>query len=124
MNQVAIEDLYAFYVDTIGRCTSKLLDRSDEEIQYDLLEEFDIGATSFLHGNTLATLYDARLIDDETVRISKEVRSKWLDLQSRSCSIAEIKVRNDWRELFGLCDQLMSSIESSRLACRGKEPKE
>jgi hypothetical protein len=81
----------------------------DEEIEYQLYEQFDIGAWSFLHEDNLLKLREAGYIDDEMVAMSKEVRERWLALeQKRPWSIAEIKTGREWQELFELCDRLRS----------------
>ena len=106
MNEISVDELYELYLDTVGRCTSELLNRSDEEIQDDLFEEFDVGAHSFLHEDNLARLHHAGFIDDEMVALSKQVRERWLALQNQSWSVEDIRTRNEWKELFGLCDLL------------------
>jgi hypothetical protein len=84
------------------------LNRSDEEVQYELFEEFDVRAHTFLHQENLAKLRHAGFIDDEMMAVSKAVRERWLALQNESWTVGDIKTRKEWRELFGLCDRLKS----------------
>jgi hypothetical protein len=111
MTEISVTELYALYLDTVERATSNILDLTDEEIAYNLFEEFDIGAICFLHEDSLAKLYRAGLIDAEMVAISKEVRKRWLVLEQGSRSIVAIKTWNDWKELFELCDWLKSKAQ-------------
>jgi hypothetical protein len=111
MTEISVSELYALYLDTVERATSNILDLTDEEIAYNLFEEFDIGAICYLHEDSLVKLYRAGLIDAEMVAISKEVRKRWLILQEGSRSIEDIKKRNDWKELFELCDWLKSKAQ-------------
>jgi len=111
MKEISLAELYEYYLDTVGRCTSALLHQSDEDIGYNLFEEFDVGAQSFLHEDNLAKLYEAGYIDEETLAVSKGVRVRWFALQSRSWTIEEIKSSMEWRELFGLCDWLKLKSE-------------
>lgn len=53
---ISIGKLFWFYVDTLERCGTFLLPMTDEEIGYNVFEEFDVGTVSFLHGNTLDRL--------------------------------------------------------------------
>jgi len=108
VSEISVAELYELYLDTVGRCTSELLNRSDEEIEYDLFEEFDVGAHSFLHEDSLAKLRHAGFIDDEMVAVGKRVRESWLELSQEPWTIQDIKTRQEWRELFRLCDRLMS----------------
>ena len=38
MTEISIHELYRFYLDTIAHCSSAILDKSDDEIAYDLFE--------------------------------------------------------------------------------------
>jgi hypothetical protein len=106
MKEISILELYQLYVDTIGRGTSHLRQEGDEQIAYNLFEEFDIGAHSFLHENSLVRLHDAGYIDDEAVALSKALRERWIAFQSKSWTFADIKTKKEWQELFELCDRL------------------
>ena len=91
MTEMSTEQLYDFYIDTIGRCTSELRNLTNEEIEYNLFEEFDVGVHSFLHDDNLAKLRDGGFIDNETLALYREVRQRWLALQKPSWSIEEVK---------------------------------
>ena len=106
MTEISTDHLYDLYLDAVGRCTSELRNLTDEEIEYNLFEEFDVGAHSFLHEDNLAKLRDAGFIDDEMLALSREVRQRWLALQKRSWSIEEVKTRKEWQDLFEFCDRL------------------
>jgi hypothetical protein len=112
MTEISVAELYELYLDTVGRCASELLHQSDDEIEYNLFEEFDVGVHSFLHEDNLVKLRQAGYIDDEKLAVSKEVRRQWLALQNKPSTIAEIKGKSEWQELFKLCDQL--KLKSSR----------
>ena len=106
MSEISVAELYDLYLDTIGRCTSELLQGNDEELRYNLFEEFDIGAHSFLHDDNLTKLWHAGYIDDEMVKVSREVRGRWLALQTKVWEVEEIRNSKEWKGLFELCDQL------------------
>ena len=108
MNEISLAELYDLYLDTVGRCTGELKNRSDEEIEYNLFEEFDVGAHSFLQEDNLTKLRRAGYIDDEMLELSKDVRNRWLDLQNQSWTVQDIKSKKEWQELFDLCDRLKS----------------
>src|SRR6267378_4316655 len=106
MTEISTAELYDFYRDTVGRCTSEVRNLTDEEIEYNLFEDFDVGAHSFLHDDNLTKLWEGGLIDNEMLAISRKVRERWLTLQKRSWSIEEVKTKKEWQELFELCDRL------------------
>jgi hypothetical protein len=112
MRDITVGELYALYLDTIERCTTELRNRSDEDIRYELFEQFDVGAQSFLHDDSLVRLRDSGYIDNEMVALSQEVRKRWFVLQPRPWTVEEIRTRHEWQELFELCDRLKSKSRS------------
>jgi hypothetical protein len=114
MTEISVAELYELYLDTIGRCTSELHHKSDEVIEYDLFEQFDVGAHSFLHIDNLDKLRRAGYIDDEMLAVSKEVRDRWIALQNESWTIEDIRSKREWQELFELCDRLKLKSENQR----------
>ena len=106
MAEITVHELYVLYIDTIGRCTSELRRQSDDEINYNLFEKFDVGVWSFLHESALFKLRQGGFLDEEMLAMSKEVRERWLALQNKSWTIEGIKNKAEWQELFELCDRL------------------
>lgn len=111
MTEITLHELYELFLDTIGRCTPDLRNRSDEEIWYNLYEQFDNGARSFLHDVNLIKLRDAGLIDDGIVVASKDIRSRWLALSERKWTADEIRSNDEWTELFDRCHSLKQIAE-------------
>ena len=113
-----IVKLFEDFLDTLERCGSHLLQECDEEIGYQIFEQFDIGATSCLYEDNLIVLRQAGYIDDEMVQMSKEIRERWFALlaleEKRPYIMAEIRTKKEWLELFELCDRLWSKLLESR----------
>ena len=107
MNEISVNRLYEFYYDAIERCTSKVILLSDEEIEYNLYEEFDVAAISFLHDDSLARLLAAGLINEKAMMISREVRNTWIELQKINWTTKKIRNEPRWKDLFALCDRLL-----------------
>jgi hypothetical protein len=115
MPEISAAELYELFLDAVGRCTSDVRDRSDDELLYDLFEQFDVGAWSFLHVDSLAKLRNAGYIDDEMAATSHQVRARWLALQNESHTVEDIRTRKEWQELFELCDSLKLKSNLRRL---------
>jgi hypothetical protein len=97
------------FVDTLNKCGLHLLTKSDEEIGYSIFEEFDTGATSFLHRNALAKLIEADLITEEAAQKCAVLREKVMKLQgTKEWNICSVKYSNLWREVLELSDQIKS----------------
>ena len=74
MDNISVGKLNDLFVDTIQRCNYGLVDKDDETIEYELFEEFDLGAHSFLHEDSLKTLLKAKFIN--LVRFDKGKKQK------------------------------------------------
>jgi len=106
-----VKDLMIDYVDTLKQCGLHLLEMSDEDIGYYIFEEFDGGAISFLHENTLSELKKANLITETVSQKSAELRSKFLALQDTDLwNIDSVKRSKEWREILELSDEIKSLI--------------
>lgn len=110
MTEISIHELYRFYLDTIAHCSSAILDKSDDEIAYDLFEEFDVGAHSFLHDDSLTKLQRAGYLPADVVSLSRRLRTMWLALQNQNWSMAEIRTHSSWKELFALGDEIRQRL--------------
>jgi hypothetical protein len=111
MSRISNEQLYELFVDTAKRCSSGIALLSDEQIEYNLFEEFDIGVRSFFHDDTLNKLVEAGMIRKEAVPICQEIRSRWIELDESNWTIDEIKGHPDWRRFFSSCDSLLVLLD-------------
>jgi hypothetical protein len=114
MSDISVEQLYALYMDTLSRCSSGAREKGDEQIEYDLFEEFDVGVHSFLHENSLAKLREAGYINDGLVRLSLEVRRKALSLQERKWTLEDVRQDAGWASLFELVDRVLKLNDTGR----------
>lgn len=100
-----------FYVDTLKKCGTNLLKMSDEDIEYNVFEEFDVGAISFLHDNTLSKLEKANLITKEISKKSSVLRSKFLRLQNTDLwNVDSVRNSKKWNEILKLSDEIKSLL--------------
>ena len=105
------EKLMELFVDTLQKCGLNILKMSDDCIAYNIFEEFDIGATSFLHINTLSRLRASNLINEKIVRKSSDLRNKFFQLQhGDQWNIESIKRTNEWMEVLTLSDEIKTLL--------------
>ena len=112
MNQISVERLYELYLDTSKRCLSCVCNQSDENLGYDLFEQFDVGVTSDFHDDSLQRLHNAGMISHEAVVISQNIRKFWFDLDPYSYELNEIRSHPKWKQLFSMCDALQVALTS------------
>ena len=107
MEKKSLNQLYELYKDTLNKCGSYLLEESDETIEYNIFEEFDIGIVSFLHEECLRKLFEGGFITNLEMKDALILRETVLDLQiSDNWNIKAIKTNKTWREVFKLCDKI------------------
>ena len=100
-----------FYIDTLEKCGTYLLEMSDEDIEYNIFEEFDVGAISFLHDDTLSKLKEANLITEEISQKSSVLRSNFLLLQNTDLwNIDSVRNSQNWNEILKLSDEIKSLL--------------
>lgn len=104
------KQLMELYVDTLTKCGLSLLKMSDEDIEYNIFEEFDIGATTFLHDAVLQRLKMAGFINEAIEEKSKQLRYQYLSLQSSACTVEAVKNDMRWRKVLGLADEIKKMI--------------
>lgn len=111
MESILVEKLNELYVDTIRKCGTYLLSSDDSVIGYNIFEEFDTGATSFLHPDNLQKLIEAKLISDEIMRKSSTLRNKVLELQQGDeWNINAFRHSSKWKKILELADDINSMI--------------
>jgi hypothetical protein len=111
--EISINKLMEFYVDTLEKCGTNLLKMSDEDIEYNIFEEFDVGAISFLHDDTLAKLKGANLLTEEISQKSSLLRNKFLLLQNTDLwNVDSVKISKNWSEILKLSDEIKSLLQS------------
>jgi len=111
---VALEicKLLELFIDTLNKCGVYLLEMEDTCIGYNIFEEFDIGAISFLHDNTLKKLKGANLINDNIAKMSSELRSNFLALQDTDLwNVDSVKHATEWRNILELSDIIKLQLE-------------
>jgi hypothetical protein len=108
MNTISLQELNDLYVDTLQRATKKLVLEEDEEIEYQLFEEFDVGVHSFLHAESLEKLLKAGFINEEIKNLSLQLREKSIDLLENKRDAESVKNDARWQAALDLSDKIKS----------------
>ena len=108
MKPISAAELNELFLDTLYRSSSKNLLGSDDEIESDLFEEFDSGAISFLHENTLDRLLEHGFINAEIKNLSLELREKARFLLENKRGTEPVKTDAEWVDLFRLSDKIFN----------------
>ena len=112
MMGITINELMELFVDTLQKCGVHLLTMDDEYIGYCIFEEFDGGAISFLHEDSLLKLREAGLITESISQKSAELRSKFMALENTDqWNVNSVKCSKAWREVLELSDEIKSLLK-------------
>lgn len=74
LREITDKELFEYYIYTLNKCGLFLLNENDKIIGYSVFEEFDTGATTFLHQDNLNKLKDAGYISSDILTKSLELR--------------------------------------------------
>lgn len=110
MNEISMQQLFELYLDTLNRCNDETLKKSDEDVEYDILEEFNVGSWSFLHDSTLQKLYEAGLINDELLTLSKELRELTLAIPESKWTIEYIRIDDQWKQVMNCSSFILNKM--------------
>jgi len=109
--EITIEAVYEYYTDTIQRCGMYLCNASDDDIEYEIFEEFDIGATSFLFDDVLHKLNDANLITEDIMIKSSLLRRKFFEIQGTPLwNIEAVRTSDEWKDILLLADEINQDL--------------
>ena len=105
--EISVEKLMELYSNTLQNCGMDLLLMSDGDIEYKVFEEFDIGAISFLHFDSLNRLKQSGLINETVLQLSAKLRTDFMALQNtQEWDIDAVRNSERWRTILELADDI------------------
>lgn len=111
MRKITDNELFEFYIYSLNKCGLFLLNESDEIIGYNIFEQFDIGATTYLYQDNLNKLKDAGLINNDILKKSLKLREMFFEIQnSDKWNLKSVRISPEWHKLFELCDEIKKMI--------------
>lgn len=114
MKEISPEELYSLYKDTLFKCQSKIFNYADDIIEMMVFEDFVIGATSFLHDNSLNRLLDNHLIDKKQYDLSRRIRALFLEIEDcGELTMDCLKGQSEkWKHLTSLVDEAVAGVKN------------
>jgi hypothetical protein len=104
---ITIIELYELYIDTLQKCSSEVFNKAEAEVEYDILEDFTIGAVSFLHEDSLKKLLSEKFIDDEMFELSMKLREIFFRVEEKLRIARHIKDAPELKELVSIADRIL-----------------
>ena len=114
MEKISPEELYSLYKDTLFKCQSKIFNYADDIIEMMVFEDFVIGATSFLHDNSLNRLLDNHLIDKKQYDLSRKIRALFFEIEDcGELTLDCLKGQSEkWKHLTSLVDEAVAGLKN------------
>ena len=106
MENITSDKLFNLYKSTIASCGTYILSSSENVVAYNIFEELDIGAVSFLHQNSLIKLLGKGYISEELYKKSTELSDMIKLLKETEWNISKIKTSSNWLKAFILADDI------------------
>ena len=109
MKEISPEELFELYKDTLYKCQSKIFNYPDDIIEMMVLEDFVIGATSFLHDDSLNTRLNNHLIDKKQYDLSRKIRALFFEIEDcGELTLDCLKGQSEkWKHLTSLVDEVL-----------------
>lgn len=107
MEQITLAQLKDLFYDTLENCSSDLNKKDDDTVEYEVLENFDIGVHSFLHDDNLKKLLGNSLINNEIFHLASQLRYKVLAIPENKWEIQSIRNDEEWKEIIELSDAII-----------------
>ena len=105
------EDRYQRFVFTLKQCGIFLLDATDEVIETNIFENFDIGVRSDICDDNLDIFIDEGWIDEKIKEKCLELRNLFLNIQTEQIwNIQSVRVSKVWRQILELSDEIKSLL--------------
>ena len=106
------EDRIALLRDGLRWGLSTNLELGDEDLEYNLLEQFDLFVSSDLHPDNLLPLVHAGLIGDDEFQLAQQLRKSWLQaIEGERSATAIRKSGSVWQKVLAYTDQLWTALE-------------
>ncbi len=113
MSTINSRELYELYIDTLNKISYDLLGASEEKIETDIFEDFDIGVMSFFHDDNLNILENNDYISADIMELSQKLRQYVIKMQNTDSewSINSFKQFVAWTKLFNISNQIKINIK-------------
>ena len=114
MKEISPEELFELYKDTLYKCQSKIFNYPADIIEMMVLEDFVIGATSFLHDDSLNTLLNNHLIDKKQYDLSRKIRALFFEIEDcGELTLDCLKGQSEkWKHLTSLVDEAVAGLKN------------
>jgi hypothetical protein len=114
MEVISPEELYSLYKDTLYKCQSKIFNYADDIVETMVFEDFVIGATSFLHDDSLNTLINNHLIDKKQYDLSREIRALFFEIEDcGELTMDCLRGQSEkWKHLTSLVDEAVAGVKN------------
>ncbi|MDE6294122.1 MAG: hypothetical protein K2L88_05835 [Clostridiales bacterium] len=112
MKEISIREKYSWFCDTIKLCGTFILDSSDDDIEYNIFEEFDGDSISVLHPKTLDALLAAQYITEEIYTLSLRLAKSFRALDNTDLwNVSAVRTSKEWFSVLSLADEIHGLLD-------------
>jgi len=108
-----VENRYFEFKHVLEQCGCFLLNSSEDDIEYYIFEEFDIGVRTYMHNEMLQLFLEDGLIDNDIASKCKLLRALFVDIQPNLpeiWNISAVKNHPKWRKILELSDEIKTLL--------------
>ncbi|MBQ8489915.1 MAG: hypothetical protein IJ535_09055 [Pseudobutyrivibrio sp.] len=110
---LTIDERYEIFKNTLCKCSSKLLNKNNEEFKYLLFEDLAVEINSFLHDTALDTFIEEGYIDESIYNKCIELRDLYLNEEENYMSLSDVnKIREStkFNKMIKLADEILTML--------------
>lgn len=105
--------IYTEFKDFLEICSSSILERDNEYIEWCIFERLELGAYSFISDEFMDNLLNEKYIDEKKYFLVIKLGKKSIKLLNSDFERNGEYIRNnsDWKKVFKLSDKILKLIE-------------
>ena len=105
--------IYKEFKDFLEICSSKILEKEDDYIEWCIFERLELGAYSFISDEFRGALLNGKYIDEKTYFLVKKLGEESIKLLELDFERNADYIRNSvaWKAVFKRCDKILNRID-------------
>ena len=113
MTPITVKEQYELFKSTLNLCGTYLLSCNDDDIEYNLFEEFDGDSIGFLSESLLDSLLSASYITEEIRSMALKLANDFRQLEDTSLwNVEAVRSSQAWLSVLSLADEIKEKLKS------------
>ena len=113
MKKITVKEQYELFKATLDYCGTYLLDCNDDDVEYNIFEEFDGDSISYLSELVLNSLLSAKYISEEIRSMALKLANDFRQLDGTILwNVKAVRSSQEWLAVLSLADEIKKKLKS------------